>query len=95
MIGFMNALAIIIFVSQSAFGLPGLPPSEFDQFQKCSEKQREYLSFGDSTTWMLLLIVVLTMAVMHFFPRVPIIGKKFPCFTYGAVCGDCLGTCNQ
>merc|ERR1711988_1316504 len=75
MIGFMNALAIVIFMSQlSAFQ----ECPDYDQFMDCSENQRKWLTLDRAEPWLMLVIVAITMAVMYYFPKTPKVGKMLP-----------------
>lgn len=75
MIGFMNGLAIIIGLAQaSAF----YECRKYELFTDCKDSEYEWMSLGNGTTWMVLLIIVMTMLIMHFFPRVPKVGKVLP-----------------
>jgi SulP family sulfate permease len=77
MIGFMNGLAIIIFMAQlTAFQKCDAEPL----FVECTVDQRQWLTFSDDT-WVLILTLVqvfVCMFIMHFFSRVPYVGKIVP-----------------
>lgn len=82
MIGFMNGLAIIIFLAQlTAFQTC----DQAELFTDCSEDQQTYLSLAQGETWMVILIVFTTMIVVEFFPRVPRIGKAIPASLVGLI----------
>eukprot|EP00548_Thalassiothrix_antarctica_P003272 CAMPEP_0194132280 /NCGR_PEP_ID=MMETSP0152-20130528/2785_1 /TAXON_ID=1049557 /ORGANISM="Thalassiothrix antarctica, Strain L6-D1" /LENGTH=688 /DNA_ID=CAMNT_0038827275 /DNA_START=140 /DNA_END=2206 /DNA_ORIENTATION=+ len=91
MIGFMNGLAIIIFMAQ----LPAFKKCDVegkDYFVECDLDERQWLTFQDNT-WELILTlvqVVLCMAVMKFFPKVPKIGKIIPASLVGLLLGALL-----
>lgn len=76
MIGFMNGLAIIIFLAQ----LPAfMKCEEYPLFVDCKVDERRYLNFVHDT-WVLILSLVhiaICMTIMKFYPRLPNIGK-FP-----------------
>ena len=84
MIGFMNGLAIIIFMAQfTAFQ----ECNKYEEFQQCTEDERTYMSLKKGETWILLVHVFLTMFIMHFFPKVPKIGKMLPASMVALVIG--------
>jgi len=89
MIGFMNGLAIIIFLAQ----LPAFQTCDKEEyFVDCSLEQRQWLTFQDDT-WPLILTLVhvgVCMAVMQFFPSVPKIGKIIPASLVGLLLGALL-----
>lgn len=89
MIGFMNGLAIIIFMAQ----LPAFQTCpEYDLFVDCQIDQRQWLTFQDDT-WQLLLTflhVGICMAIMKLFPLVPKIGKIVPASLVGLLVGTLL-----
>lgn len=89
MIGFMNGLAIIIFMAQ----LPAFQICpEFDLFVDCQTDQRQWLTFQDNT-WQLLLTllhVAVCMAIMKLFPLVPKVGKIVPASLVGLLVGTFL-----
>lgn len=74
MIGFMNGLAIIIFLAQ----LPAfMKCEEFPLFVECKVDQRRYLNFVDDT-WVLILSLVhiaICMTIMKFYPLISKIGR--------------------
>lgn len=76
MIGFMNGLAIIIFLAQ----LPAfMKCEEYPLFVDCTVDERQYLNFVNDT-WVLILSLVhiaICMAIMKFYPKLPNIGS-FP-----------------
>mmetsp|Transcript_30027 Transcript_30027/g.44393 ORF Transcript_30027/g.44393 Transcript_30027/m.44393 type:complete len:720 (+) Transcript_30027:258-2417(+) len=86
MIGFMNGLAIIIFMAQlPAFKTcPGV-----EYFVDCTLDQRQWLTFQNEP-WVLtatLVQVALCMAIMKWFPKVPKIGKIIPSSLVGLLIG--------
>lgn len=89
LIGFMNGLAIIIFMAQ-------LPAFKFcDEqplFIECTLDQRQWLNFKDHT-WILILSLVhvaLCMAIMKYWPRAPKVGKIIPASLMGLLIGTLL-----
>lgn len=89
LIGFMDALAIIIFMAQ----LPAfMKCDEKDLFVECSLEQRKWLTFQDDT-WVLILSlfhVGLCMAIMKFFPLIPRLGRMIPASLVGLLVGTLL-----
>lgn len=89
MIGFMNGLAVIIFLAQ----LPAFQKcEEAPLFVECKIEDREYLTFQDDT-WVLILSlghVATCMAIMKFFPSVPKIGKVIPASLVGLLVGTLI-----
>eukprot|EP01006_Ploeotia_vitrea_P045195 TRINITY_DN66919_c6_g1_i1.p1 TRINITY_DN66919_c6_g1~~TRINITY_DN66919_c6_g1_i1.p1 ORF type:complete len:653 (+),score=360.36 TRINITY_DN66919_c6_g1_i1:613-2571(+) len=84
MVGFMNGLAIIIFMAQfSAFE----KCTKYPQYQQCTEQEREWMTLDQGETWMLLVLVFGTMAIMHFFPKTPKIGKVLPASMVALIIG--------
>ena len=81
LIGFMNGLAIIIFMAQ-------LPAFQFceeeDLFIECTLEQRQWLNFTDHTAQLVLVIVhiVICMLIMKFWPKTPKLGKVIPASLY-------------
>jgi SulP family sulfate permease len=77
MIGFMNGLAIIIFMAQ----LPAFQYCTAELlFVECSVDQRQWLTFQDNT-WQLILTLVHVfgcMFIMQFFRYIPYVGKIIP-----------------
>jgi len=89
MIGFMNGLAIIIFMAQ-------LPAFQFctdeDIFIDCTVDQRQWLTFGEQPLELCLVLihVAICMAIMHFWPKVPKVGKWIPASLMGLLVGTLL-----
>lgn len=74
MIGFMNGLAIIIFMAQlSVFKTCDLP-----KFGDCAEGEQKWFAGDDGALWMSLLIITFVMAIMHYWRKVPRVGKAVP-----------------
>lgn len=77
MIGFMNGLAIIIFMAQlPAFQYCTAEPL----FIECSLEQRQWLTFQDNPAELTLVLihVAACMIIMKFFPKIPKIGRWIP-----------------
>lgn len=77
MIGFMDGLAIIIFMAQlPAFQYCTAEPL----FVECSLEERQWLNFRDNTVELILVLVHVfgCMAVMKLFPKVPKVGRIIP-----------------
>ena len=78
LIGFLNGLAIIIFLAQ----LPTFKKCTTEiitKFEICNQlDQTRWLTFEEGEFWMVLLIVLMTIGIMFFFPKVPKIGKHIP-----------------
>eukprot|EP00462_Mataza_sp_D1_P019288 CAMPEP_0175143236 /NCGR_PEP_ID=MMETSP0087-20121206/13303_1 /TAXON_ID=136419 /ORGANISM="Unknown Unknown, Strain D1" /LENGTH=657 /DNA_ID=CAMNT_0016427249 /DNA_START=34 /DNA_END=2007 /DNA_ORIENTATION=- len=66
MLGFMNGLAIVIFMAQfNAFKY--CPKSE--TFQDCLVDERKWISIESTETWLLLILVAITMIIMFGYPK--------------------------
>lgn len=86
LIGFLNGLAIIIFMSQlSAFKKCTVPDLSFTECT--TEEKLEWMTLDDGTTWMVLAIVLLTMIVMFLWPKTPKIGKVIPASLVAIIIG--------
>jgi len=89
LIGFMNGLAIIIFMAQ----LPAFQYcDEQPLFIECTLDQRQWLSIQDNT-WQVILSLVhvaICMAIMKFFPSIPKIGDIIPASLVGLLVGTFL-----
>ena len=89
MIGFMNGLAVIIFMAQlPAFQYCTAEPL----FTECSLEQRHWLTFQNNT-WQLVLTLVhlfVCMAIMKFFPKVPKVGKVIPSSLVSLIVGTVI-----
>ena len=89
MIGFMNGLAIIIFMAQ----LPAFQKCDDGAlFVDCTLEQRQWLTFSEDT-WPLILSLVqvgLCMLIMHFFPLIPTVGRIIPASLVGLLVGTFL-----
>ena len=89
MIGFMNGLAVIIFMAQlPAFQYCTAQPL----FIECTLEERMWLTFQNNT-WQLILTLVHVfgcMAFMKFFPRIPKVGKVIPASLVSLLVGTLL-----
>jgi len=89
MIGFMNGLAIIIFMAQ-------LPAFQFctsePLFIECTVEERQWLTFADQPLELALVLVhiAVCMAIMQFFPKIPKVGKFIPASLVGLLVGTLL-----
>jgi len=86
MIGFMNGLAIIIFMAQlPAFQYCTAAPL----FVECQVDERQWLTFKDQPLELSLLLIhiVVCMAIMKFWPKLPKIGKWIPASLVGLLVG--------
>ena len=89
LIGFMDGLAIIIFMAQ----LPAFQKCDEEPlFVDCDLDDRQWLTFKDDT-WQLILTLVqvaICMAIMKFFPLVPKVGSMVPASLVGLLVGTFL-----
>merc|ERR1719253_1236030 len=89
LIGFMNGLAIIIFMAQ-------LPAFQFctsePLFIECTVEERQWLTFADQPLELALVLVhiAVCMAIMQFFPKIPKVGKFIPASLVGLLVGTLL-----
>lgn len=86
MIGFMNGLAIIIFMAQlPAFQYCTSEPLFID----CTVAERQWLTFSAQPLELSLVLihVAMCMAIMKFFPKIPKIGKWIPASLVGLLVG--------
>ena len=89
MIGFMNGLAIIIFMAQ----LPAFQKCDAEPlFVECTLEQRQWLTFQDDTGPLILSLVhvAMCMAIMRFFPHIPKVGRFVPASLVGLLVGTLL-----
>jgi MFS superfamily sulfate permease-like transporter len=77
MIGFLNGLAIIIFKSQMPTFKVCVDPAD-PLFEHCDASYRHWMSLADGHTWMCIINVLLSVAVINFFPKVPKLGRYIP-----------------
>lgn len=76
-IGFLNGLALMMFLSQmTTFKVCTNAALRFGACEVADELA--WMRASDPTTWTTVFVVVLTMGVMHFFPKTPVIGKMVP-----------------
>ncbi|GAB9474043.1 Sulfate permease [Globisporangium polare] len=88
-IGFLNGLALMMFISQMTTFKVCTDVSL--RFGACEVADKlKWMSASDATTWMTVFFVVLTMALMHFFPKTPVIGRMIPPTLVVAVIGITL-----
>jgi Sulfate permease family len=89
MIGFMNGLAIIIFMAQ-------LPAFQYcdaaDVFIDCTVDERKWLTFqGQPLELCLVLIhVFMCMVIMKYWPKAPYVGKWIPASLMGLLVGTLI-----
>lgn len=77
-IGFVNGLAIIIFISQlGAFQVddtsvsnPSTEPPGCPESTILSRKPQRWLGLGELQTWLIIILVAITMAIMYLQPRI-------------------------
>eukprot|EP00523_Entomoneis_sp_CCMP467_P009170 CAMPEP_0168737004 /NCGR_PEP_ID=MMETSP0724-20121128/10158_1 /TAXON_ID=265536 /ORGANISM="Amphiprora sp., Strain CCMP467" /LENGTH=730 /DNA_ID=CAMNT_0008784231 /DNA_START=209 /DNA_END=2401 /DNA_ORIENTATION=- len=77
LIGFMDGLAIIIFMAQ----LPAFMKCTTQPlFVDCSVEDRQWLTFSEDTSQLIatLFHVAICMAIMKFYPKVPYVGRMVP-----------------
>lgn len=76
-IGFLNGLALMMFLSQmSTFKVCTDPALRFGA---CEIAHRlAWMDASDPATWTTVFVVVLTMVVMYVFPKLPLVGKLLP-----------------
>lgn len=76
MIGFLNGLAIVIFVAQ----LNTFQTCPVQPFSACIEQgiPMQWMKPTELTTWITFLITGITMGIMVFWSRVPMVGKMIP-----------------
>lgn len=89
MIGFMNGLAIIIFMAQlPAFQYCTTEPL----FIECTVEERRWLTFAGQPLelGLVLVHVAVCMAIMQFFPKIPRVGKVVPASLVGLLVGTLL-----
>lgn len=85
-IGFLNGLAIMMFLSQkTTFEVCKNDTMRFGECEIANEL--EYMSVASPTTWVTLTLVVITMAIMHYFPKLPFIGQYIPPTLIAAIIG--------
>lgn len=76
-IGFLNGLALMMFFSQmTTFKVCKDPSILFGQCE--ADGNLAWMSASDATTWTTVGTVLATMLIMHFFPKVPLVGRVIP-----------------
>ncbi|TMW58128.1 hypothetical protein Poli38472_011716 [Pythium oligandrum] len=76
-IGFLNGLAIMMFLSQkTTFEDCTRDDLRFGECEK--QGHLTWMSASNPVTWTTLFTVILTMVIMVYFPRVPLIGRLIP-----------------
>ncbi len=91
MIGFVNGLAIIIFISQlPSFQICDVPSTipKPEMFRDCPEIYIRYIHLTDLDSWLLLFSVFLCTFCIFFFPRIPYIGKYIPASLVAIILGS-------
>lgn len=89
MIGFMNGLAIIIFMAQ----LPAFQYCTSEPlFIECAAEERQWMTFAAQPLelGLVLVHVVVCMVIMQFFPKIPVVGKVVPASLVGLLVGTLL-----
>ena len=82
-------LAIIIFMAQ----LPAFQYCTSEPlFIECEVDERQWLTFGGQPVELSLVLVhvAMCMAIMHFFPKIPKIGKLIPASLVGLLVGTLI-----
>jgi sulfate permease, SulP family len=75
MTGFMNGLAIVIFLAQ----LPAFQVcDQYPLFYSCKEAERLWLPADQARTWITVVLSLVSMAIMFLWPLVPRVGKLLP-----------------
>lgn len=74
MMGFLNALSIIIGISQ--WDVFRFCPNR--RFDVCSSSELKWLSLDTLECWLTILHVLMAMAIVTFLPRIPRYGKLIP-----------------
>ncbi|RQM09362.1 hypothetical protein DD237_005988 [Peronospora effusa] len=76
-IGFLNGLALMMFISQKTT----LEECKNDamRFGECEiAGELKWMSVSSPTTWVTVGLILMTMAIMHYFPKTPYIGHLIP-----------------
>ncbi|KAG6617369.1 Sulfate Permease (SulP) Family [Phytophthora cinnamomi] len=85
-IGFLNGLALMMFISQKT--TIEVCKNDSMRFGECEiAGDLEWMSASSPTTWVTVALVLVTMAIMHYFPRVPYIGHLIPPTLVAALIG--------
>lgn len=90
MLGFVNGLAIIIFMAQlSAFKFCDVDnPPEY--FEECPNDNKAWLPLDRGETWIVIYMVAITMLVMQVWSKVPKVGKLLPGSLVALIVGTVL-----
>ncbi|EGZ18490.1 hypothetical protein PHYSODRAFT_315251 [Phytophthora sojae] len=85
-IGFLNGLALMMFISQKT--TIEVCKNDTMRFGECEiAGNLEWMSVSSATTWVTVALVLVTMAIMHYFPRTPFVGHLIPPTLVAAVVG--------
>ncbi|RLN31729.1 hypothetical protein BBJ28_00024543 [Nothophytophthora sp. Chile5] len=85
-IGFLNGLALMMFMSQKT--TIEVCANDTMNFGECEiAGDLRWMSASSPTTWVTIALVLLTMFIMHFFPKTPIVGHLVPPTLVAAVIG--------
>ncbi|KAL4158710.1 hypothetical protein PRNP1_004485 [Phytophthora ramorum] len=85
-IGFLNGLALMMFISQKT--TVEVCKNNTMNFGECEiAGDLQWMSASSPTTWVTIGLVLLTMAIMHYFPRTPYIGHLIPPTLVAAIVG--------
>ncbi|RLN52399.1 hypothetical protein BBJ29_001068 [Phytophthora kernoviae] len=85
-IGFLNGLALMMFISQKT--TIEVCANDTMQFGECEiAGDLKWMSTSSPTTWVTIALVLVTMLIMHYFPRTPCIGHLIPPTLVAAVIG--------
>ncbi|GMF33679.1 unnamed protein product [Phytophthora lilii] len=85
-IGFLNGLALMMFISQKT--TIEVCKNDTMRFGECEiAGDLKWMSVSSPTTWVTIALVLVTMAIMHYFPRTPYIGHLIPPTLVAAVVG--------
>ncbi|KAG7398093.1 hypothetical protein PHYBOEH_011727 [Phytophthora boehmeriae] len=85
-IGFLNGLALMMFISQKT--TIEVCANDTMRFGECEiAGDLKWMSASSATTWVTIALVLVTMLIMHYFPRTPYVGKFIPPTLVAAVVG--------
>ncbi|CAI5742814.1 unnamed protein product [Hyaloperonospora brassicae] len=86
-IGFLNGLAVMMFLSQKTT-IQTCAHDDGSSFGACEVAgDLKWMAAASPTTWVTIGLVLLTMAIMHYFPKVPYLGPRVPPTLVAAVVG--------
>eukprot|EP01083_Nonionella_stella_P027677 76223_1 len=78
MLGFVDGLAIIILISQlGAFKFCD-STVVYSHFEECPHEDQKFLPFTSGVLWMVFVIVLITIGICHYWPKLPKVGKLIP-----------------